>query len=443
MFYVPVGTVKEVFVFSSNRVFVVNRSVSTGGAGAAKVGIQSKWKKLWTRWIPIPTGIGLTLLAILQWGNVRNKQLQEQQIEKASVRNWEITCYRSVPLRPLSRAWGWISDRPVPLSLRHWIYGNYAKIYAVNLDEVENDLISYASLAEFFSRRLKDGVRPIDTSQCVVSPADGTILNLGEVTSCHIEQVKGVTYSIQTFLGDMTWKQLQLIKLNHLPLKSGVKDNNNNFYLNDSIHNANRNHKNNNISNSYLNNTDINLPEKRVNKVSWKHCKKLLLKNPTENELYQIVIYLAPGDYHRFHSPVHWDVHYRRHFQGELLSVSPKVASWIPELFSLNERVIYFGEWEHGFFSMTAVGATNVGSIRVHSDESLHTNGRRWAQGIKYKDKNFDMTWEKGEEVGEFRMGSTIVILFEAPKGYKFNAVPSQRVKVGQSVTCPFKCNEE
>lgn len=83
------------------------------------------------------------------------------------------------------------------------------------------------------------------------------------MTSCHIEQVKGVTYSIQTFLGDMTWKQLQLTKLNHLPLKSGVKDNNNNFYLNDSIHNANRNHKNNNISNSYLNNMDISLPEKR------------------------------------------------------------------------------------------------------------------------------------------------------------------------------------
>lgn len=64
----------------------------------------------------------------------------------------------------------------------------------------------------------------------------------------------------------------------------------------------------------------------------------------------------------------------------------------------------------------------------------MHTNGRKWAQGIKYKDKKLDMIWEKGQEVGEFRMGSTIVVLFEAPRGYKFNAVPNQKVKVGQSV---------
>lgn len=56
-------------------------------------------------------------------------------------------------------------------------------------------------------------------------------------------------------------------------------------------------------------------------------------------------------------------------FIGELLSVNPKIARLLPDLFVLNERAVYVGEWEHGFFSMTAVGATNVGSIRVHSDK--------------------------------------------------------------------------
>lgn len=72
--------------------------------------------------------------------------------------------------------------------------------------------------------------------------------------------------------------------------------------------------------------------------------------------MYQCVIYLAPGDYHRFHSPAEWIPKIRRHFAGELLSVSPKIAKWLPGLFCINERALYIGEWKHGFFSFTAVG---------------------------------------------------------------------------------------
>jgi len=48
--------------------------------------------------------------------------------------------------------------------------------------------------------------------------------------------------------------------------------------------------------------------------------------------------------------------------------VNPKVASWLQNLFCLNERAAYYGSWKYGFFSMTAVGATIVGSINVHFD---------------------------------------------------------------------------
>lgn len=58
-------------------------------------------------------------------------------------------------------------------------------------------------------------------------------------------------------------------------------------------------------------------------------------------------------------------------FVGELLSVNPAVARILPDLFSLNERAVYVGQWKHGFFSMTAVGATNVGCIRVYCDEVI------------------------------------------------------------------------
>ncbi len=56
-------------------------------------------------------------------------------------------------------------------------------------------------------------------------------------------------------------------------------------------------------------------------------------------------------------------------FLGDLLSVAPWAARTIPGLFSINERAIVTGTWEHGFFSMVAVGAYNVGSISLTVDE--------------------------------------------------------------------------
>lgn len=50
------------------------------------------------------------------------------------------------------------------------------------------------------------------------------------------------------------------------------------------------------------------------------------------------------------------------------MSVNPGMARWIKELFCHNERVVLSGDWKHGFFSLTAVGATNVGSIRIYFD---------------------------------------------------------------------------
>jgi phosphatidylserine decarboxylase len=196
-------------------------------------------------------------------------------------------------------------------------------------------------------------------------------------------------------------------------------------------------------------------------------------KQPTS--LYYCVVYLAPGDYHRFHSPVPWVVEKRRHFAGELYSVSPYLQRTLPGLFVLNERVVLLGRWRWGFFSYTPVGATNVGSIVINFDKELQTNslttdteadraaeeaakrGEKWAGFVEASyEKASNLLGghplKRGEEMGGFQLGSTIVLVFEAPKGrrvasfdegfsptairggWKWNIEKGQKVKVGEAL---------
>lgn len=156
--------------------------------------------------------------------------------------------------------------------------------------------------------------------------------------------------------------------------------------------------------------------------------------------LFYVVVYLAPGDYHRFHSPTSWVAEKRRHFAGELYSVSPYLQRTLPGLFTLNERVVLLGRWRWGFFSFTPVGATNVGSIKINFDSELRTNSLttdtaadRAAEEAAERGEAYSGYAEatyaeaskllgghalrRGEEMGGFQLGSSIVLIFEAPKG--------------------------
>ena len=147
-------------------------------------------------------------------------------------------------------------------------------------------------------------------------------------------------------------------------------------------------------------------------------------------------MYLAPGDYHCFHSPTNWSIEDRRHFPGKLLSVKPSVATWMPKLFAQNERVAYLGKWKNNsqFFAFVAVGATNVGSILIDIDPELSTNCPGNSKVCKFK------KWEKSPEVakganfGEFNLGSTVVLIFEAPKDFEFSVGPGDKVQVGNKL---------
>lgn len=107
----------------------------------------------------------------------------------------------------------------------------------------------------------------------------------------------------------------------------------------------------------------------------------------------------------------------------------------MPNLFSLNERVVYVGEWSGGFMAYAAVGATNVGSIRVYCDRELATNTVHWPE-THWKEVSLGCApIAKGELFGEFRLGSTIVLLFEAPRDFQFCLQIGQTIKVGQALS--------
>ncbi|EPX73773.1 phosphatidylserine decarboxylase Psd2 [Schizosaccharomyces octosporus yFS286] len=162
------------------------------------------------------------------------------------------------------------------------------------------------------------------------------------------------------------------------------------------------------------------------------------------NLLFYSVIYLAPGDYHRFHSPADWVIESRRHFSGELFSVSPFLARRLHNLFVLNERVALLGRYKHGFMSMIPVGATNVGSIVIDCDPTLSTNRmvlRKKSLGsfqeVAYSDASPVLNGvpiNRGEQLGRFQLGSTVVLVFEAPADFKFSTHQGQYVRVGEGL---------
>uniref|UniRef100_A0A3Q2KYT2 Phosphatidylserine decarboxylase proenzyme, mitochondrial n=1 Tax=Equus caballus TaxID=9796 RepID=A0A3Q2KYT2_HORSE len=299
-----------------------------------------------------------------------------------------VALYKSVPTRLLSRAWGRLNQVELPHWLRRPVYSLYIWTFGVNMKEAAvEDLHHYRNLSEFFRRKLKPQARPVCGLHSVISPSDGKILNFGQVKNCEVEQVKGVTYSLESFLGPRTSTE-------DLPFPPATS------------------------------------------------CSSFRSQLVTRegNELYHCVIYLAPGDYHCFHSPTDWTVSHRRHFPGSLMSVNPGMARWIKELFCHNERVVLTGDWKHGFFSLTAVGATNVGSIRIYFDRDLHTNSPRYSKG-SYNDFSFvthankeGIPMRKGEHLGEFNLGSTIVLIFEAPKDFNFKLKAGQKIRFGEAL---------
>lgn len=107
---------------------------------------------------------------------------------------------RYVPKNHLSRAVGRLVHARLPQPIARLLVRWFANAYEIDVDAADLELHDYPSIGHFFTRDLREGLRPIEGD--FVSPVDGTLRNFGIVTEGRLEQIKGKTYTVASFLAD-------------------------------------------------------------------------------------------------------------------------------------------------------------------------------------------------------------------------------------------------
>jgi phosphatidylserine decarboxylase len=265
---------------------------------------------------------------------------------------------RALPRRLVSRLLGQLGRLRPPAPLLQAVLKTYCRHYGVALDEMERPLPAYRSFLEFFTRRLKPGLRPPPPDPlAVASPADGRIVAAGPVEAGALFQAKGVAYRLVDLLGsDEAARRFE--------------------------------------GGTFL------------------------------------TLYLGPGDYHRFHWPWSGRIEALRHLPGDLWPVNAGGVASIPGLFARNERVALLGTTEAGgSFAFVAVGALNVGSIRLAALPGLRTNRTVFHPRTQ---TGLSLRGARGAELGWFEFGSALVLLLEREAGHLEPLAPGTPVRVGQ-----------
>ncbi|WP_417700422.1 archaetidylserine decarboxylase [Pseudoalteromonas lipolytica] len=221
----------------------------------------------------------------------------------------------------------------------------FIKQYKIDMSEAKYpDPAHYKTFNEFFTRPLKEGIRPLAEEKDIIAhPVDGAISQLGDVVDGQIIQAKGHDYSLQTLLGG---------------------------------------------------NEDDTVPF-----LGGKFA----------------TIYLAPKDYHRIHMPIDGTLSKMIYVPGDLFSVNPLTAQNVPNLFARNERVVAIFETDIGPLAMVLVGATIVASIETIWAGTVTPPAGKDVFSWNYPTKGDNaITLKKGEEMGRFKLGSTVILAWGA-----------------------------
>lgn len=145
-------------------------------------------------------------------------------------------------------------------------------------------------------------------------------------------------------------------------------------------------------------------------------------------------LYLSPRDYHRIHSPLGGRIRGYRYVPGQLWPVNPASVRGIPGLFTVNERLVTILETPLGACALVAVGATVVGRIRAFYDPSVPVSNLPRARPVA-RDYSAPIPVEKGQELGAFEMGSTVILLCQAGRvELRADLAAGARVRVGEAI---------
>ena len=248
----------------------------------------------------------------------------------------------------------------LPARLRAPAYRAFARAVGADLAEAELELAAYSSLGEFFARRLRAGVRPIDPDEhALIAPCDGVVAASGVAEGGVLVQAKGHTYTIDELVVDAERAEA---------LRGGT----------------------------------------------------------------YVTIYLSPRDYHRVHAPLAAQVLGYDYVPGALWPVNPRVAARRDRLFARNERVvIWLDSPGVGLVAVVMVGASGVGNIRLaHGGDSAQWRGQTELRRVELS----GVTVARGDELGAFLLGSTVIIALPPGAVRTLACEPGQVLRFGEKL---------
>ena len=165
-----------------------------------------------------------------------------------------------------------------------------------------------------------------------------------------------------------------------------------------------------------------------------KYSVESLLAENSKNDLYTsfVTIYLSPKDYHRIHMPLDGSLKSMKYIPGNLFSVNQRTVDDIDQVFARNERLVCYFDSEYGEIALVMVGAIFVGSMETSWEGQITPPYNKSVKTFEYDSHQIKLS--KGEELGRFNMGSTVILLL--PRNVsKMNFEFNKTLKMGQSLT--------